>query len=98
MLHDRTLKGLHYIRLFHQGRLRVQSGCRLRGQRQPELPEQQGHLGLGLRVAREDDFPSVGRREMDVHHLNRPELLQHRPAREPGGQSRSRRRSVAWRA
>jgi hypothetical protein len=62
-------------------------GRRLRGQSELELVDQQLQLGLGLGVAGEHDLASVGRRQMDVDHLDGGKLFQ-RAAR---GQSRRER-------
>ena len=56
---------------------------RLSGQGKLEFVEQQLQLGLGLCVAREAQFTSVGCWHVDIDHLHGRELLEHAARREP---------------
>jgi len=69
-------------------------GCSLFGQGEVELVEQQLQVFFGVRVAREDDFASVGGGQMPqgpepaeghVEHLHGGELLQRGSRGQPGG-------------
>jgi hypothetical protein len=53
-------------------------------QREPELLEEQGPHRIRVRVAREDELAPVGRRQVYVDHLDRPERVQHRAAGQAG--------------
>jgi len=59
-------------------------GRRLRGQRPPELREEELLIGLRFRVARKDQLSAIGRREVDIEQLERSELVQDLPHGEPG--------------
>jgi len=58
---------------------------RLRREREFELVEQELEFFFGVRVTGEDDFSSVGRREVDVEHLHGRKFLQRASGCEPGG-------------
>ena len=49
----------------------------LGGQGELEFLEQQLQLRFGLRVAREGEFATIGRRHVDIDHLHGGELLEH---------------------
>jgi len=56
------------------------------GQFQFELLQNQTLIGLGLSMAGEDHFASVGGRQVHVEHLPGGEFFQNRTRRQPGGE------------
>lgn len=61
-------------------------GWRLGRQLQLELADQELEFRLGLGVAGQQQFASIGGGQMDVDHLHGGEFLQHTARRQPGRQ------------
>ena len=61
-----------------------EAGRGLFGQLQVELAYQQPVVGRRLRVARQHEVAVVGGGQMDIHHLQGGELIQHGARRQAG--------------